>query len=316
MALDVKLGTYTGTGGTSGTRAITGIGFQPKAVFVWNDSTTQTIVPTFAFQSAITGLGSCMSWLGENGWVTATTADRFQSFDSDGFTISIGSSTTNGNKALNGNSLNFFYLALGGSDIVSGSYAGDNADNRDITGIGFQPIWVMLAGGNQHQQMKFDSSGASTDTFSRFYAVSNSTNGIQALISDGFQVGSDIGANSTTRTFYYIAVAANANTYQSEYTGNGTDDRDITGVGFTPNFVLIKSEGAHGFALRSSDHSGDLSKFFQSSGFAANYIQSLSSDGFQVGTAVNVNNNTSVMGFIAFREGAAGVNTTNFFFLA
>jgi len=312
----VKTGTYTGNGGTSGTRAITGIGFQPKAVFVWSADTVEKMSPAFSFQSAITGLGSNLAYLGENSWSTNTVADRFQSFDSDGFTIAKGSGSTAGLKTLNKDTVVFNYLALGGDDIVSGTYAGNATDNRSITGVGFQPIWVLTMGGGNHSMMKFNSSGASTDTSSYTYNAANVANGIQALQADGFQVGTLAGVNASATNYYFIAVKAGQNVYQNEYSGNATDNRNITGVGFTPDLVFIKSEAARNFALRSSDHSGDLSKYYRSSGFAANYIQSFNSDGFQVGNAADINTSADVLCYIAFQTGSgSSPNTTNFFLM-
>lgn len=308
-ALLVKTGTYTGNGATSGTRAITGVGFQPKVVFVWTDSTSVWPGPFYIQDNYITDNGESLGFIGENGWVgTSGTSDRWTSIDSDGFTISAGS--TAAEQYLNYNGATYYYLALGGSDIVTGSYAGNGSDNRSITGVGFQPIWVWLMGGNQHQQMKFNSSGASTDTFSYTYNEANSTNGIQALEADGFQVGTHTGANSGSYTYYYFAVNDVPNVYQSEYTGNATDNRDITGAGFEPDFVFIKSEAARNFGMRSQDHSGDLSKYYRSTGFAANYIQSFGADGFQVGSAADINTSSDILGFIAFGQPVAIATST------
>lgn len=297
MALSVKVGTYTGNGATSGTRAITGIGFQPKFVFVWSADTVE-IYPAFSFQSAITGLGSNIAFWGENGWASGgTTYDRFQSFDSDGFTIACGSGTSASWKALNKNTVTFYYLALGGSDVFTGNYTGDGTDNRSITGVGFQPGLVWTMGGSDHAFHKVTGSGASTDTSSSWHNVADVANGIQALESDGFQVGTyTTGArtvNVSGRVYYYLAVKDSADFSSGQYTGNGSDNRDITAPGFQPNFVWIKGTSTQNGVLRSSDMSGDNSKFYRSSGFQANRIQSILSNGFQIGTEAEVNTSSA-----------------------
>jgi len=293
MALSVKVGTYTGNGATSGTRAITGIGFQPKFLFVWSADTVE-IYPAYIYQSAITGLGSSLAWWGENGWVSSdTTRDTFQSLDSDGFTIACGTNSTVTSKSLNKNSVTFYYLALGGSDVYSGTYTGNATDNRSITGVGFQPAFVWTMGGSDHSFFKDSGSGSSTDTSSSPYNVADVANGIQALETDGFQVGTYTTGSRTVnvnlRVYYYVAIKASADFYSGQYTGNGSDNRDITAPGFQPNYIWIKDTNTAGSAMRSSDMSGDNTKYYRSSGFVADRIQSFISTGFQIGTAVEVN---------------------------
>lgn len=304
MALSVKVGTYVGNGGTSGTRAITGIGFQPKFMFVWSADTVE-IYPAYVYQSAITGLGTCIAWWGENGWANGTTHDRFQSLDSDGFTISIGSSTTAINKALNKSGVTFYYLALGGDDVYSGTYTGNATDNRSITGVGFQPAFVWTMGGSDHSFFKDSGSGSSTDTSSSPYNVADVANGIQALESDGFQLGTYTTGSRTVnvnlRVYYYVAIKASADFYSGQYTGNGSDNRDITAVGFQPDYIWIKDTNTAGSAMRSSDMSGDNTKYYRSSGFVADRIQSFLSNGFQIGTSVEVNTSGRTYNYFALK---------------
>lgn len=305
MALSVKVGTYTGNGATSGTRAITGIGFQPKFLMVWSADTVE-IYPAYSYQSAITGLGSNIAFWGENGWASGgTTYDRFQSFDSDGFTIACGSGSTVSLKALNKNAVTFYYLALGGDDVYSGTYTGNATDNRSITGVGFQPAFVWTMGGSDHSMFKFSGSGSSTDTSSSPYNVADVANGIQALETDGFQVGTYTTGSRTVnvsgRVYYYLAVKASADFYSGQYTGNGSDNRDITAPGIQPDYIWIKDTNTAGSVMRSSDMSGDNSKYYRSSGFVSNRIQSIISTGFQIGTDVEVNTNTRTYNYIALK---------------
>ena len=305
MALSVKVGTYTGNGATSGTRAITGIGFQPKFMFVWSADTVE-IYPAYVYESAITGLGACLGFWGENGWASSTSVyDTFNSLDSDGFTIKCGSSTAASAKSLNKNAVTFYYLALGGADVYSGTYTGNATDNRSITGVGFQPAFVWTMGGSDHSFFKDSGSGSSTDTSSSPYNVADVANGIQALETDGFQVGTyNTGArtvNVNLRVYYYVAVKASADFYSGQYTGNGSDNRDITAPGFQPNYIWIKDTNTAGSAMRSSDMSGDNSKYYRSSGFAADRIQSFISTGFQIGTAAEVNTNTRTYNYFTLK---------------
>ena len=68
------------------------------------------------------------------------------------------------------------------------------------------------------------------------------------------------------------------------YAGDATANRDITDVGFEPDFVIVKGDNGRPAVARSSTMSGDNSKQLAASGpFFANRIQGFVVDGFQVG---------------------------------
>ncbi len=120
MSLRVATGTYIGNGGTTGTRVITGIGFQPKVIFVWSNKVSVSGYfggPNWFTDTIQSGLGSALATFGENGIATASTYDRFQSLDTDGFTIVKGSNSAE--SFLNDNTVQYYYLALGGSNVSS-----------------------------------------------------------------------------------------------------------------------------------------------------------------------------------------------------
>lgn len=74
------------------------------------------------------------------------------------------------------------------------------------------------------------------------------------------------------------------------YTGNGSDGREITGIGFKPDVVLVKGDNTQIAVMRTSTMSGDLSKPMSGDEAAiANAIESLTSNGFTVGTHARVN---------------------------
>lgn len=78
------------------------------------------------------------------------------------------------------------------------------------------------------------------------------------------------------------------------YTGNGSDNRDIT-IGFSdtsivPTFVMVKKDGTEEAVWRGADsHSGDKSSYFVASSDTSNLIQAFSANTFQVGTDTDVN---------------------------
>ena len=68
------------------------------------------------------------------------------------------------------------------------------------------------------------------------------------------------------------------------YIGNGIDSRAITGLGFQPDVVIIKSATAKVAVIRTSTMSGDNSKeMVGATALQANRIQSLDTNGFTSG---------------------------------
>lgn len=288
MALNVKVGSYTGNG--SDPQTISGVGFLPKVVIVWATlGAGDQWGACYKTTDMTTGATGRTSAAGENGFFETGLID---SFTSDGFLVRAQRNT---------NGTVYYYLALGGTDVVTGTYTGNGSDNRSITGIGFKPAWVVTQGGSSHSFHKSTATGDSTDSAQYFSTLANTSNLIQALESDGFQVGNAAGgANVNATVYYYFAVAPVANIASGTYTGNGSDNRNITGIGFNPTAVIVK-QSSTAQARSYSGNSGDSSNFSRAnSAPAANGIQSLITDGFQVGTDSTVNTNTSTYYWVAF----------------
>ena len=102
---------------------------------------------------------------------------------------------------------------------------------------------------------------------------------------------------------------AEAATFQIQtgyYVGNGLDNRSIQGVGFQPQMVMIKdfdASGNEGLVVKTSTMAGELSLAWAETDavLSTNHIQSFNSDGFVVGNDADVNTNTTVYYWIAFR---------------
>ena len=78
------------------------------------------------------------------------------------------------------------------------------------------------------------------------------------------------------------------------YTGDGADNRTIAGVGFTPKVIFIMGDTGNGSpVVRMNTMAGDESvEIDAAGGGGVNIIQSIDSDGFTIGTASSVNENT------------------------
>jgi hypothetical protein len=100
-----------------------------------------------------------------------------------------------------------------------------------------------------------------------------------------------------------VAAAGNYQCISGSYTGDGTDNRNIAGLGFQADFIMIKARTAQTGVMRTSAMSGDASKDMTgATALQANLIQSLSSDGFQIGTDASVNSSGVVYDYIAFKS--------------
>jgi len=100
----IKTGTYTGDG-TIG-KAITGVGFEPKYLHIWEHPLSEEV--SGHYEKLDQGWGD-YAYSGQNSSVNDTYADRIKSLDADGFTVSDGGSNVNPNR----NGTVYDYLALG-----------------------------------------------------------------------------------------------------------------------------------------------------------------------------------------------------------
>jgi hypothetical protein len=88
------------------------------------------------------------------------------------------------------------------------------------------------------------------------------------------------------------------------YTGTGAAGRAITGVGFQPNVVIVKSDDTSGVAeIRTSTMTGDNTKpMTGATALTANLIQSLDSNGFTLGSDNAVNRNNRAYHWVAMKS--------------
>jgi hypothetical protein len=127
--MKIRTGSYTGNGiaGTS----ITGLKFQPDVVIIKvADDTKEGVMRT-----------STMS--GDNakpmGGATALEADLIQSLDADGFTVGA-------DDRVNKSGLTYHWIAFeaGDGEMKVDTYTGTGADNTSVSGVGFQPDYIMV----------------------------------------------------------------------------------------------------------------------------------------------------------------------------
>ena len=129
--------------------------------------------------------------------------------------------------------------------------------------------------------------------------TSSASNLIQAIRAAGFQVGSSSGVNQSGRAYYWIAFDQGAHVVDGSYSGNGADNRNITGLGMNPAFVWVKRSSTSQSVWSNSAVTGGRSLYWGALSTVTNRIQAMITDGFQVGSNAEVNNSGSTYYYLA-----------------
>ena len=100
------------------------------------------------------------------------------------------------------------------------------------------------------------------------------------------------------------------------YTGNGTTNTGITGVGFQPDWVWIKSRNSASYNNFIFDVIRGATKYIKSDATSAENtlaesLKSFDSDGFTVGTEADVNNNTTTYASWNWLAGGSASSNTD-----
>jgi hypothetical protein len=281
-------GRYQGNG--TDNRNITGAGFRPDAVIIKGDTGQVAVIRT----STMSGDAAKPMTGG-----TALTANMIQSLAADGFQVGT-------NSSVNSTGVGYEWMAFRAQDglLKVGSYTGTGSA-QSITGLGFSPEYaaVFSAAGNSSVQRY---SGMTTS----FQFDNDTGNGqrITALGADGFTVGTQNTVNSNGATYHWIAFNDSAGYVDvNSYTGNNTDNRNLTGVGFQPEYLMVRAndtgsgrQGVH----RPATLPGDSTQRFNGNANVTNAVQAIQSDGFQVGTDSSVNANGTAYHYLAIHDTA------------
>jgi hypothetical protein len=289
--LQIKVGTYTGDGNDS--RIITGVGFEPKLLIVKGGA-------NIAVWRVEQNRGDSSMYFAGN---TANAADFIQAFTNDGFVVGT-------DAKVNANATVYYYIAFNGTAaqqyFKTGNYIGNNTDARQLTssGITFTPD-IFFVKGDTAQNPSTRTAEVTGDNSWHFAGVADATNEIQNLVANGVELGNSPRTNGSGLEYFFASFKKYRGVIASgTYVGNGIDTRTITGLGFQPDFVLVK-DGLTTYAacIRTSDFVGDSSASVGSAGPTTNQIESFTSDGFTVGTSGVVNAVGDTFWWIAFKAG-------------
>lgn len=285
-------GTYSGNGNN---QKITGLTFSPDLIIIKRVGNQNTVFSTSLMPENSTAyLASA----------TANFAGGITSFTADGFTIG-NHPTVNTTESIYhwqafGNAYNP-NTNSGSADFVIGAYYGSGL-TRDITRIPFQPDMVTIksitnaAGGTWKPS-------SITDQNSLYFAGSaQGTNIINSLNSNGFSIGTSAVSNSVGVMYYWFGFKEGSNFDVGTYTGDGNDNREITGLGFDPDLVWIKRTTNVNGVFKPSTITGVNSFIFGATADNANAIKELITDGFKLGNDAIVNAATGIYHYAAWKE--------------
>jgi hypothetical protein len=285
---NMRLATGSYTGDATDNRAITGLPFQPDVVIIKGDTIQGAVMRT----STMVG-DATKPMVGPN----PLTADLIQSLDPSGFTIGAG-------LRVNTIAATYYWIAFKvGAGMKLGSYTG-NGTSQSITGLGFSPEYAIVLSEGLNQTVQ--RSSGMTSSF-QFDADLGAADRITSLDADGFSVGASDQVNTSGTKYHYLAWNDLAgSTHMSSYAGDGVDSRSITGVGFQPQYVIVRANDttlARRAMHRPASVTGANSLVFDPVANSSGGIKALEADGFQIGTAPAVNSSGTTYHYVAFKDG-------------
>ena len=112
----------------------------------------------------------------------------------------------------------------------------------------------------------------------------------------------------------YTSISKSTNQFNTVlWTGNGVDDRSITGVGFQPDWVFLKQRNGSNYPTFFDSVRGATKRIFpnvnEEEDSNADSLQAFETDGFQVGTNGGVNGNSNT--YVAWNWLAGGTSSSN-----
>jgi len=226
----LKVDWYTGDGVTDD-RSIAGVGFQPEYLIVLPESPARAQHRASAMPGDLT-----------HNFEAEGIADAIQALEADGFQVGL-------DPHVNAAGVKYHYAAWNAApgEVAVGVYTGDGVtDNRNITGLGFFPEYVIVnrslgvpGNGVNNPTHKMASTGVSTDRSLLFNSRIGEPDNIQALQSDGFQVGLHprVNAGAAPNTYYWMAFGPHLP--QTNYRSIGSASNVTGTVSATQDSVVV-----------------------------------------------------------------------------
>ncbi len=311
---------YTGTGST---QSITGLGFSPN--FSWfksrSNATSNVLHDTVR--------GPLSRIFSNSSAAASTIADGFVSFDSDGFTLdgtgSGGDVNTSGRTYVAWNwkanpmptintdgTIQSVVSANQAAGISIVKYEGNSTSGATI-GHGLSAVpqiiivkrletpndnWAVYNEtiGNT-KRLSLDESGAAASNRLEWNSTTPSAT--------TFTLGNHSSVNQSSSYIAYCFHSVSGYSKISSYTGNGSAGHAITGLGFQPDFILIKgiTSADNWFIFDSArGDSVTLNPNLSAAEYADTGVTSFDSDGFTLGSGAGENRNGDTYIYMAIKE--------------
>lgn len=286
-------GSYTGSGVK---QSITGLGFSPDLVIIKDNAANQSV-----FRTSLMGSNSTGFWSG----ATANGEGAILSLDSDGFTIgthvSVNANTNTYHWQAFGNALSP-HNNSGSSDFAIGAYYGNGIDNRNIDGLAYSFNFILVKSFTNAGAATWRTSEMSGDLSTVFGSANETSNSIQELNSNNFQIGTNATVNTAATVYFWIGFKTGDNFKVGSYSGDSNDNRDLNDWAISPDLVWIKrtTSGVNA-VFRSVSLSGDSSQYFHAASNVSDRIQNLISGGVQLGSNADVNASGSTYRYVAWK---------------
>lgn len=192
----------------------------------------------------------------------------------------------------------------------TGYYTG-NGGTQAVSGLGFQPEYIMIKSDTAAGQILWKSSAMPANTTAFLSATAVDTGTLITLSADGFSVGNNANVNTTNVRYTWTAFrgsdcTASGTICVGTYTGNGVSPRLIT-TGFQPNYVMTKiATNTTAANFRTSSMGANIGNYFTTTAQNATgaLYTTLAANGFNVGATNNTN--TQTFYYVAFKA-VAGV---------
>lgn len=200
--------------------------------------------------------------------------------------------------------------SIPGMRLASGTYTGNAANPRVVTGLTFAPD-VIIVKGNNAQPAVIRTATMSGDASKPLIGATGLTaNLIEALGTTSFTVGSDARVNASGIAYTWVAMkAAGGALHVGTYTGNGTS-QSVSGIGFSPEAVTVLPASAQNAQLLITG----MTRSFQydANTGITNGITSLNATGFSVGSSATVNSSSTAYHYLAWNEVAGAIDAGNY----
>jgi uncharacterized repeat protein (TIGR01451 family) len=277
-------GHYTGDGTTG--RAIAGVGFEPDLVIVKSDGNDTAVI-------RLSTMGATISR--ELGGTAVYYGNGIDSLDADGFTVG-------SHGVVNSNSTEYYWTAMREEPGVLeiGTYLGNGFAGRNVsTGPYVADAAIVI--GEAATLPWFRHTGMPVDSSSPLVGGGINSGGINRFYLGGFEVGSEPEVNTLNTPYHYISWNYSSGLIAgASYLGDSQDNREITGLGLTPEYLLIKSAENENAQHRMASLPGDATLEYIDSDSKEDRIQALQPDGFQLGKHNTVNDNGRTFYWVGF----------------